>query len=184
MNHGEKHSEPLDYLDYIIDAVSEPLDTSLFVYGECKHLSQNLADVANYFTEARSRTSAIKSVEEMSRRVWDNLDAVHCWPGAPERGPHKLPFPLPRKVVMRLKEMVPPRHEEAPDLFDVVDRCAQAACPRCKALSRGETEYYTDNEDNVWMSADKSMPGRWWYCLLYTSPSPRDGLLSRMPSSA
>ena len=23
-----------------------------------------------------------------------------------------------------------------------------------------------------------------WYCLLYTSPSPRDGLLSRMPSSA
>ena len=26
--------------------------------------------------------------------------------------------------------------------------------------------------------------GRFWACLLYTSPSPRDGLLSRMPSSA
>ena len=29
--------------------------------------------------------------------------------------------------------------------------------------------------------------GNWhkgWICLLYTSPSPRDGLLSRMPSSA
>ena len=26
--------------------------------------------------------------------------------------------------------------------------------------------------------------GRWHTCLLYTSPSPRDGLLSRMPSSA
>ena len=26
--------------------------------------------------------------------------------------------------------------------------------------------------------------GTWWACLLYTSPSPRDGLLSRMPSSA
>ena len=25
---------------------------------------------------------------------------------------------------------------------------------------------------------------RAWLCLLYTSPSPRDGLLSRMPSSA
>ena len=25
---------------------------------------------------------------------------------------------------------------------------------------------------------------RYWTCLLYTSPSPRDGLLSRMPSSA
>ena len=26
--------------------------------------------------------------------------------------------------------------------------------------------------------------GLLWLCLLYTSPSPRDGLLSRMPSSA
>ena len=26
--------------------------------------------------------------------------------------------------------------------------------------------------------------GYYYYCLLYTSPSPRDGLLSRMPSSA
>ena len=26
--------------------------------------------------------------------------------------------------------------------------------------------------------------GMLWFCLLYTSPSPRDGLLSRMPSSA
>ena len=26
--------------------------------------------------------------------------------------------------------------------------------------------------------------GIWYSCLLYTSPSPRDGLLSRMPSSA
>ena len=26
--------------------------------------------------------------------------------------------------------------------------------------------------------------GVYWNCLLYTSPSPRDGLLSRMPSSA
>ena len=34
-----------------------------------------------------------------------------------------------------------------------------------------------------WMDlqADFADPG---YCLLYTSPSPRDGLLSRMPSSA
>ena len=31
--------------------------------------------------------------------------------------------------------------------------------------------------------ANESFPLR-WNCLLYTSPSPRDGLLSRMPSSA
>ena len=29
-----------------------------------------------------------------------------------------------------------------------------------------------------------SRPGLFYICLLYTSPSPRDGLLSRMPSSA
>ena len=31
--------------------------------------------------------------------------------------------------------------------------------------------------------SDSDITGK-WACLLYTSPSPRDGLLSRMPSSA
>ena len=61
-------------------------------------------------------------------------------------------------------------------------------------------EYLTDHQSGhgeyvkgVWVSV-KSIPGRAFYfetylpeyaaCLLYTSPSPRDGLLSRMPSSA
>ena len=35
--------------------------------------------------------------------------------------------------------------------------------------------------DNV---VEKSKDNPLYYCLLYTSPSPRDGLLSRMPSSA
>ena len=30
----------------------------------------------------------------------------------------------------------------------------------------------------------KSMPGQYQVCLLYTSPSPRDRSISRMPSSA
>ena len=34
------------------------------------------------------------------------------------------------------------------------------------------------------MKPDETGRGRIWSCLLYTSPSPRDGLLSRMPSSA
>ena len=33
-------------------------------------------------------------------------------------------------------------------------------------------------------SDDSEEIARLWLCLLYTSPSPRDGLLSRMPSSA
>ena len=36
-------------------------------------------------------------------------------------------------------------------------------------------EYDPNNQQQVLQSLD---------CLLYTSPSPRDGLLSRMPSSA
>ena len=38
-------------------------------------------------------------------------------------------------------------------------------------------------DDRFWkLECDKS--GNGYACLLYTSPSPRDGLLSRMPSSA
>ena len=35
-----------------------------------------------------------------------------------------------------------------------------------------------------WLVIIFAMWGILWTCLLYTSPSPRDGLLSRMPSSA
>ena len=35
----------------------------------------------------------------------------------------------------------------------------------------------------AWMEANKSTVDG-WFCLLYTSPSPRDATLSRMPSSA
>ena len=38
------------------------------------------------------------------------------------------------------------------------------------------------NEMNKYNFLDKDM--QYSFCLLYTSPSPRDGLLSRMPSSA
>ena len=49
-----------------------------------------------------------------------------------------------------------------------------------------------DDEDDVWQGTFEIQPGndgdkkgpRYKACLLYTSPSPRDGLLSRMPSSA
>ena len=34
------------------------------------------------------------------------------------------------------------------------------------------------------MYSGEKIIARWMNCLLYTSPSPRDGLLSRMPSSA
>ena len=40
-----------------------------------------------------------------------------------------------------------------------------------------------DGVDRVTSDRDE-LDADWVICLLYTSPSPRDGLLSRMPSSA
>ena len=51
-------------------------------------------------------------------------------------------------------------------------------------------EYHFFNENKAYFSkVDKERISAFWAndkkgCLLYTSPSPRDGLLSRMPSSA
>ena len=45
-------------------------------------------------------------------------------------------------------------------------------------------------KDTILLERDQLTSGTTWHaaglvgCLLYTSPSPRDGLLSRMPSSA
>ena len=48
-----------------------------------------------------------------------------------------------------------------------------------KSLTRGSWKMYLDGR---FLYADKVSLRQ--TCLLYTSPSPRDGLLSRMPSSA
>ena len=42
-------------------------------------------------------------------------------------------------------------------------------------------QWIIDHKDDAWAGAEEEEYG---ICLLYTSPSPRDGLLSRMPSSA
>ena len=39
-------------------------------------------------------------------------------------------------------------------------------------------------QDEVTAEANVSAYNNYYFCLLYTSPSPRDGLLSRMPCSA
>ena len=47
-----------------------------------------------------------------------------------------------------------------------------------------EKEFIDLNNDSIPFSSGKNQLFERWSCLLYTSPSPRDGLLSRMPSSA
>ena len=57
------------------------------------------------------------------------------------------------------------------------------------ATTSGQTQFGRNCDDwQNWFGGNNSNP-MWHYvldesCLLYTSPSPRDGLLSRMPSSA
>ena len=46
----------------------------------------------------------------------------------------------------------------------------------------GTSEWVTIDQERINKFADATMDHQ--FCLLYTSPSPRDGLLSRMPSSA
>ena len=55
-----------------------------------------------------------------------------------------------------------------------------------KTVLAEEVSKALDMELITWhiKSTTKAQQGLYEYCLLYTSPSPRDGLLSRMPSSA
>ena len=67
----------------------------------------------------------------------------------------------------------------AADLPGVLARAEDAGVSQIISIGVKLSTSYAPREiaeahDNVWFSA----------CLLYTSPSPRDGLLSRMPSSA
>ena len=57
---------------------------------------------------------------------------------------------------------------------------------KAKNLKKRVVSYFTKNHDNAKtrILVNKIVSIKHIVCLLYTSPSPRDGLLSRMPSSA
>ena len=51
-------------------------------------------------------------------------------------------------------------------------------------ISPGWVDLYEASLTFQWVDVSNTAPGRYYVCLLYTSPSPRDATLSRMPSSA
>ena len=68
--------------------------------------------------------------------------------------------------------------KEEASLIEVEDRCINMGIPHTKVRDYLKILAQEYNPVVEWID---SKP---WDCLLYTSPSPRDGLLSRMPSSA
>ena len=54
----------------------------------------------------------------------------------------------------------------------------------CQAIKDEGIDVVLVNSNPATIMTDRGMATNTYICLLYTSPSPRDGLLSRMPSSA
>ena len=78
-----------------------------------------------------------------------------------------------------------------PDLADVIDEETAAAILEEAGKISGEViaplNRASDEQGCTWNDGAVTAPDGFaqaYHCLLYTSPSPRDGLLSRMPSSA
>ena len=63
----------------------------------------------------------------------------------------------------------------------IADALSEWSRRRGARMERAELLAAFSEAEPVVQSADPELP---YPCLLYTSPSPRDGLLSRMPSSA
>ena len=66
--------------------------------------------------------------------------------------------------------------------------CFAIDVPETYKFIRGQAEFIKDPNQSAFVFLGKEVRyyafDVFWSCLLYTSPSPRDGLLSRMPSSA
>ena len=71
------------------------------------------------------------------------------------------------------------RVEEDGSSEEFYGRLCEAACS-LTSMERAVLFRYDETQRRVRAAGSHNIP----LCLLYTSPSPRDGLLSRMPSSA
>ena len=94
---------------------------------------------------------------------------------------HQKPLPKPKQQqpVLVAQQPTPVIKKEATTPVSVVVEATVA--------DTADTPVVDDEAEDVQVVADATEPYVSiisFFCLLYTSPSPRDGLLSRMPSSA
>ena len=86
-----------------------------------------------------------------------------------------------------LQAVKPTREEQEPAnelVTEICDRIYRMQLP-VSMPGLGHVNCYALEDNDGFSLVDPGLPSEEsWACLLYTSPSPRDGLLSRMPSSA
>ena len=96
---------------------------------------------------------------------------------------HKYDPEMKEKVWVTGEEMPDPKIEKASDV--IVKIGAAGVCRTDLHIIEGVWKHIQD-PDGTLLPCVMGHENAGWVedCLLYTSPSPRDGLLSRMPSSA
>ena len=78
----------------------------------------------------------------------------------------------------------PSIREDGTTLAAVGALCFQIWESSANRQARKAVKFMHENMKLDWNTKHSDLYGHYYACLLYTSPSPRDGLLSRMPSSA
>ena len=88
-------------------------------------------------------------------------------------------FPNPFNPSTEIKFSIPKSENVSLIVYDLLGNEVKKIVD--SELKEGQYKYKWSGENN---SGGKISAGMYFYCLLYTSPSPRDATLSRMPSSA
>ena len=113
-----------------------------------------------------------------------------------EKRPSKVNFALPATIILNNNELWTLYHFETHAISCAschnpyyVHRSKRQLCRTGQHLAQGAVKVLFNQVDTVNKQGQLTMvevPASYLQtsCLLYTSPSPRDGLLSRMPSSA
>ena len=122
-----------------------------------------------FVLEIRNHFDGNPSKEDLREYCWKRLNNGRVIPGY---GHAVLRCPDPRfTAFMDFGK----DHIKNDDVFDIVKALFDVVPPVLKEHGKAK---------NPWPNVDAASGSLLYYCLLYTSPSPRDGLLSRMPSSA
>ena len=138
---------------------------------------QNVAPVAKNATEtsvqtffsikAPANTGTIQTQQPLPETLEGHIDYIQETLGLDE---HEQ---ADRKFIERLQS-----YSTADDQLAIIEEIRKRFYERAKSYQQLQENLNAIEELNV-----KNVETR-YTCLLYTSPSPRDGLLSRMPSSA